>query len=188
MVIETKGNRYSIAETIKYVMHAETRGFSVFAKEIGVSRQLVHHWCKLIKEGALVMHPSNSNRCNRPGQGRKTTITPEVENTLLATFTELREAKLRVPRENVVNADETNIPFVPLSTTTLNVRGYKTISVRKPDSSQRATLMIGVSASCEKLPPFIIFPRKILAASRIDKFFYPEKCRACQRHCHWYVG
>jgi transposase-like protein len=242
-MVANKGKRYTIAEKIEYVQHAKARGFSVVAKEIGVSRQLVHHWCKLIKEGSLVVHPTEINRCNRNGQGRKTSITPEVENTLLTTFTELRDAKLRVttkllaskvihtfpsfhtvalrnvrrritsflkekrianrrvthqaqrgdndpvimnawreevngqmalyniPRENVVNADETNVPFVPLSNTTLNVRGYKTISVRKPDCSQRATLMIGVSASGEKLPPFIIFTGKISAASRVDKFF-----------------
>jgi DDE superfamily endonuclease len=80
-------------------------------------------------------------------------------------------ALYNIPHENILNADETNVPFVPLSNTTLNVHGYKTISVRKPDSSQCATLMIGVSASGEKLPPFIIFTGKISAASRVGKFF-----------------
>jgi hypothetical protein len=69
-------------------------------------------------------------------------------------------ALYNIPHENVVNADETNVSLVPLLNTTLNVRGYKTISVRKPDSSQHAMLMIGVSASGEKLPPFIIFMGK----------------------------
>jgi DDE superfamily endonuclease len=80
-------------------------------------------------------------------------------------------ALYNIPHENVLNADETNVPFVPLSNTMLNVHGYKTISVRKPDSSQCATLMIGVSASGEKLPPFIIFTGKISAASHVGKFF-----------------
>jgi hypothetical protein len=83
-------------KVIEYIQNAKARGFSIVANEIGVSRQLVHHGCKLIKEGSLVSHPSNSNRCNRPGQGRKTSITPEVENTLITTFTDLCEAKLRV--------------------------------------------------------------------------------------------
>jgi DDE superfamily endonuclease len=80
-------------------------------------------------------------------------------------------ALYNIPHENVLNADKTNVPFVPLSNTTLNVHGYKTISVRKPDSSQCATLMIGVSASGEKLPPFIIFTGKLSAVSRVGKFF-----------------
>jgi hypothetical protein len=187
-MVPNKGKRYTIVEKIEYVQHAKACGFSVVAKEIGVSRQLVHPWCKLIKEGSLVVHPTEINRCNRNKQGRKTSITPEVENTLLTTFTELRDAKLRVttkllassfhtvalrnvhrcitsflkekrignlrvthqaqrgdndpvvmnawreevngqmalyniPRENVVNADETNVPFIPLSNTTLNVHG-----------------------------------------------------------------
>jgi transposase-like protein len=96
MVATTKGKRYTIVEKIEYIQNAKARGFSIVANEIGVSRQLVHHWCKLIKEGSLVSHPSNPNRCNRPGQGRKTSITLEVENNLITTFTDLREAKLRV--------------------------------------------------------------------------------------------
>jgi transposase-like protein len=96
MVVANKGKRYTITEKIEYIKHVKARGFSIVAKEIGVSRQLVHHWRKLIKEGSLVVHPTEINYCNRNGQGRKTSITPEVENTLLTTFTELREAKLRV--------------------------------------------------------------------------------------------
>jgi hypothetical protein len=50
LAVATKGKRYTLTEKVEYVNHAKCRG-SVVAKEIGVSRQLVHHWCKLIKAG-----------------------------------------------------------------------------------------------------------------------------------------
>jgi hypothetical protein len=62
MAVATKGKRYTLMEKVEYVNHAKCRG-SVVAKEIGVSRQLVHHWCKLIKAGERrTRRKTNSHR------------------------------------------------------------------------------------------------------------------------------
>jgi hypothetical protein len=62
-----------------------------------------------------------------------------------------------IPLENIANFDETNIYFAPASSTTLNEVGARTISVRGADSSQRATVMLGVARDGYKFDPYLIF-------------------------------
>jgi len=66
-------------------------------------------------------------------------------------------AMLEIPPSNIANFDETNVYFSPDSTVTLNRHGGRTISVKKAQSSQRTTIMVGVTADGEKLPPYLIF-------------------------------
>jgi len=61
---------------------------------------------------------------------------------------------------NVVNIDETNIEFDSNSTKTLADKGSRTVSVRTSGSSNRCTVLLGVTLSGEKLPPFIMFKGK----------------------------
>jgi len=61
---------------------------------------------------------------------------------------------------NVVNIDETNIEFDSNSSTTLADKGSRTVSVRTSGSSNRCTVLLGVTLSGQKLPPFIIFKGK----------------------------
>jgi DDE superfamily endonuclease len=57
----------------------------------------------------------------------------------------------------VVNIDETNIEFDMTGTMTLAPEGAQTVSIRTSGSSSRCTVLLGVTLSGIKLPPFIIF-------------------------------
>jgi transposase-like protein len=59
--------------------------------------------------------------------------------------------------DDVVNIDETNIMFDMTGSITLANQGEKTISLRSSGSSSRCTVLLGVTLSGIKLPPFVIF-------------------------------
>ena len=67
----------------------------------------------------------------------------------------------------VANFDETAVYFSPECSVTLNWRGERNISVRKADSSQRCTVMIGVSGDGHKFPPFVVNKGSIGRTGRI---------------------
>jgi transposase len=64
---------------------------------------------------------------------------------------------LQIGSNAICNFDETNIYFSPDTAYTLNRRGARTIAVKRADSTQRCTVMIGVSGSGFKFPPLIIY-------------------------------
>jgi hypothetical protein len=64
---------------------------------------------------------------------------------------------MKVRAEAIVNIDETNVDFDMPSTTTLNRRGHRTISITGSGRNQRATILLGMSLSGENLPLFIVF-------------------------------
>ena len=73
-----------------------------------------------------------------------------------------------IPRSLFVNMDETAIYFDTPHHTIVNVRGVKTVSVRRGSSIiQRCTLCITVAADGAKLPLFFIF--KSLPNGKIAK-------------------
>jgi hypothetical protein len=59
-----------------------------------------------------------------------------------------------------VNIDKTNIYFDMTSATILAHQGKRTVSIRNTGSSQRCTVLLGVTMDGQKLPPFIIFKGK----------------------------
>ena len=61
----------------------------------------------------------------------------------------------RYPASHIVNFDETNIYFDMTGAITLVNRGTRTISVRTSGSSSPCTILLGVTMSGEKLPPFM---------------------------------
>ena len=67
---------------------------------------------------------------------------------------------MRLESGCVVNIDETNVDFDMPSNTTLAPRGSRTVSVRSSGSSQRATVLLGVTQNGEKFPPFVVFKGK----------------------------
>jgi hypothetical protein len=85
---------------------------------------------------------------------------------------------------DIVNIDETNIDFDLVSGARLAGRGDCTVAWATTGSSNRCTVMLGVTMDGEKLPPFVIFkgantPRsKIMkefdSAESRSKFGYPE--------------
>jgi transposase-like protein len=60
----------------------------------------------------------------------------------------------------IVNMDETNIKFDMVGTTTLASRGSRTIAIKTTGSPNRCTVLLAVTMSGQKLPPFVIFKGK----------------------------
>jgi hypothetical protein len=85
---------------------------------------------------------------------------------------------------DIVNIDETNIDFDLVSGATLAGRGDRTVACATTGSSNRCTVMLGVTMDGEKLPPFVIFKGANTSRSKImkefdsvesrSKFGYPE--------------
>lgn len=78
-----------------------------------------------------------------------------------------KRAMVGVADECVVNFDETNVYFSFDTVSTLNRRGERTVSARKADSTNRCTVMIGVSATGVKLQPYIIYKGSLGRTGRI---------------------
>lgn len=69
-------------------------------------------------------------------------------------------AMMNLPPELVVNIDETDLPFDIPANVTLARRGRKSIDVAGNGSSNRATALLAVTLTGEKLPMFLIFKAK----------------------------
>jgi len=83
------------------------------------------------------------------------------------------------PADNVVNIDETNIEFDMTGSVTLADQGSRTVSVRSSGSSARCTVLLGVTLSGRKLPPFVIFkgkPNGRIAREWTGSTEYPTTC------------
>lgn len=66
------------------------------------------------------------------------------------------------------NADETPVFFEMPGETTVNDRGEKTVQVRTAGAEkQRCTVMLGITADGNKLPPYVIFRRKTLPKEKL---------------------
>ena len=77
----------------------------------------------------------------------------------------------------IINMDETPVYFEPTTTTTINKRGAKTVSVRASGSSYRCTAVLAVAADGTKLAPMVIF--KAVPGATIEKnlaSILPEGC------------
>lgn len=62
----------------------------------------------------------------------------------------------------IINMDETPIYFDPESKTTYDTKGKKKISVKKTTTTSKASALLAVSLSGEKLKPFVVFIAKAL--------------------------
>jgi hypothetical protein len=85
--------------------------------------------------------------------------------------------------EDILNMDQTPIPFSYHSTKTLEVKGTKTIHARAPTTdTKRVTLAATVTASGKMLPPFLIFKGKPNGRIAMREFStFPSRGRyACQ--------
>jgi DDE superfamily endonuclease len=101
-------------------------------------------------------------------------ITHKAQGILYDGFTNYVKEKMKlldIGFENICNFDETNIPFSMDGNITLNRKGERTISVNKSPSVERASLMIGVSGSGYKFPPFLIFKGINTENGRINRTF-----------------
>jgi transposase-like protein len=78
----------------------------------------------------------------------------------------------------IVNIDQTNIDFDVASPTTLQSAGSRTVSVKITGSSDRCTVILGVTLSGRKLPALVIFKGqpngRIVREFRNPTFGYPQ--------------
>jgi transposase-like protein len=86
--------------------------------------------------------------------------------------------RLGIGPDCVVNIDETNVDFDMTGNVTLARKGSRTVSIRSTGSSNRVSVLLGVTMSGTKLEPFLIFKGK--PTGRIIREFaqmnYPEGC------------
>lgn len=90
--------------------------------------------------------------------------------------------------DDIVNIDETNIQFDMTGSVTLANQGTRTISVRSSGASSRCTVLLGVTLSGRKLPPFIIFKGK--SNGRISREWtgetsFPSDCMYAVQEKAW---
>ena len=77
-----------------------------------------------------------------------------------------KKAKLfQVPDEAIANFDETNVYFAPDTSSTIDWRGSRTVSVNKAQSSLRLIATIRRTKTGYKFPSYIIFKGKWLCVS-----------------------
>ena len=72
-----------------------------------------------------------------------------------------------IPQDCIANFDETDVQFAVETKNTIAYRGERTVSVKKPDSSSRCTVMLGCAADGRKFPPYVIYKGKRNA--RVEK-------------------
>jgi len=73
-------------------------------------------------------------------------------------ITLMKEKVAQVNPEDILNMDQTPIPFLFHTTRTLEKKGLKTVNVRASTTdTKRITLTISVETSSRMLPPMLIF-------------------------------
>eukprot|EP00977_Amphora_coffeiformis_P016489 scaffold5113_cov168-Amphora_coffeaeformis.AAC.1 len=65
-----------------------------------------------------------------------------------------------ISKDCMANFDETDVQFAVETHSTIAYRGEGTVSVRKPDSGSRCTVMLGCAADGKKFPPYVIYKGK----------------------------
>ena len=96
----------------------------------------------------------------------------------------MRQKVAAMDPDDVINMDQTPIPYSYHASRTLELKGTKTIHVRSSTSdTKRATLAATVSGSGKLLKPFLIFKGKTdgrIASKELQSF--PDDCfYACQQ-------
>ena len=85
---------------------------------------------------------------------------------------------LVIDHDSIASFDKTNTYFSPASATTLDRKGNKTLAVRTPGSSQRCSVMLGVTGEGKPFQPYLIFKGKYGPTGHIYRLFqriYQEK-------------
>ena len=76
------------------------------------------------------------------------------------------KAKLfAIPDDAIANFDETNFMFGPTTACTIDFRGTRTVSCKKPLSTSRLTAMLGCTKTGYLFPPFLIFQGKSMVVT-----------------------
>ena len=71
------------------------------------------------------------------------------------------------------NADQTPLTFDLPADTTVNPKGASTVSIMTMGNEKnRFTVMLACTAAGEKLPPYVVFKRKIMPKLQFSKGIY----------------
>jgi DDE superfamily endonuclease len=139
--------------------------------------RLLEHWDQTWRRGTH--RAQNTRYCNK----------------LIADFLEYIEEKivmLDISRHVVFNIDETNVPFSLEQLYTWGQRGANTISIRKPQSSQRCSCLLGCNMTGTlKIQPHLVFKgmpgRSNAIQCEIDSMVgYSDACTYAVQNKAWF--
>ena len=132
------------------------------------ARMLWYEWVKIDSDASLLSEPAARSRIHRfmkrhdlvwrrtTHHAQRARNDSKVIEDWIAYIKNTCEL-YGIAQDCVANFDETDVQFAVETNRTISYRGQKTVSVKKPDSSSRCTVMLGVSANGMKFPPLCDF-------------------------------
>lgn len=106
----------------------------------------------------------------------------EQKDAYIKLFTQKIEEG-QIPKDLVINWDQTAVPIVPLSDYTMDQEGVKQVSIIAKDDKRQITAVLAVSLAGKLLPPQLIY------AGKSDKchpdFQFPKNWDVTHTDSHW---
>ena len=88
-----------------------------------------------------------------------------------------------VPKELIINWDQTGIHYVPVSNWTMEKKGMKRVEVFGADDKRQITAVFGGTMSGDFLPPQLIYQGK--SAKCLPRVNFPESWHVTYSENHW---
>jgi len=88
-----------------------------------------------------------------------------------------------IPRELVLNFDQTGVNIVPVSNWTMETQGAKQVPIFGKDDKRQITVLLGTSLTGDLLPPQVIYQGKTDACH--PRFSFPEDWNVTHSDNHW---
>lgn len=101
-------------------------------------------------------------------------------------------SRLGIPLDWVFNIDETNVPYSLEQIYTWGQKGASTIAIRKPDSTNRLSCLLGCNMSGTlKIMPHLVYTGKVSRGNRVLKELrkqegYPDNCTYMVQEKAWF--
>eukprot|EP00474_Spongospora_subterranea_P010808 CRZ11266.1 hypothetical protein [Spongospora subterranea] len=133
---------------------------------------------KTIRNHIHVQHALVKRRATHTAQNTRY-CAAIIDDFVAATNTAIANRRLfGMPNSNVINMDQTNMPFDNPYKTTYPRRGSRTVIRKTIGSSVRCSVALSVTFDGQKLPPMIVFKGvssgRIAKEFRDPKFGYPQ--------------
>ena len=105
------------------------------------ARQRIYRWMKRrgLSVRRLTHEAQLGGRCNKVISDYQTYMNEQIH-------------MLKIKQANIVNADQTNVPYMDVSRTTVSNKGAKTVSGRTIKTANRATAMLSVTGDGKNWP------------------------------------
>ena len=139
-------------------------------REIDISNGSVAVRAKIRKQIWRILRKNNIGTRRTTHQSQNTRLDQEMMDGFNAYLKEKMQM-LMIDHDSIASFDETNTYFSPSSATTLDRKGNKTVAVRTPGSSQRCSVMLGVTGEGKPFQPYLIFKGKYGPTGHIYRLF-----------------